>query len=127
VIDELNNCVDTQDIQIEQLANMVNNLIRKMEKQQKEIKDLKSDQEMHCKVINTLMAKVIALEECVEGVQKKAFPQVGGMLPNYQLLIDMSSSYRLLWCSLVNKLLCRRVTRWLVLLFVVNTPIEGLV
>jgi hypothetical protein len=56
---------------------MVNNLVGKVEGQAKEIKTLKTNQEEHCWVINTLTAQVIALEECVEDVQKKAFPQVG--------------------------------------------------
>jgi hypothetical protein len=67
-INEFNNRIDTQDVQIEQLANMVN-LIGKVEGQQKEIKLFKSNHEEH--------HKVIALEECVEDVQKKVFPQVG--------------------------------------------------
>jgi hypothetical protein len=55
---------------------MVNDLVGKTEAQAKEIKNLKSDRELHCKVINTMTAKVIALEQCVEDVQKKAFPSV---------------------------------------------------
>jgi hypothetical protein len=61
-IDKLNHHVDTQDVQIDQLANMVNDLVGKVEGQQKEIKTIKADQERHRKVFNTLMAKVIALE-----------------------------------------------------------------
>jgi hypothetical protein len=76
VVDKLNERINLQDIQIEQLANMVNDLIRKVEGQAKEIKNLKADKEVHHKVINTMTAKVIALEQCVEDVQKKAFPQV---------------------------------------------------
>ena len=76
VVDELNNCIDAQDVQIDQLANMVNDLVRKVESQAKEIKLLKSNQEDQHKVINRLMAKLIALEECVEDVQKKVFPKV---------------------------------------------------
>jgi archaellum component FlaC len=67
-IDELNSHMDTQDVQIDQLATMVKNLIGKTEKQQKEIKNLKSNCEMQCKIINTLTAKVIALEQCMEDV-----------------------------------------------------------
>jgi chromosome segregation ATPase len=77
-IDELNSRIDAQDIQIDQLANMVNDLIRKVESQAKEIKDLKTSRGEHRQVIKTLTAKVITLEQCVEDVQKKVFPQVGG-------------------------------------------------
>jgi hypothetical protein len=77
VVDELNNCIDAQDVQIDQLANMVNDLVGKTEGQSKEIKSLKAGREEHCKVINTLTAKVIALEQCVEDVQRKAFSQAG--------------------------------------------------
>jgi predicted RNase H-like nuclease (RuvC/YqgF family) len=86
-INELNNCMNTQDVQIEQLANMVNNLVRKVE-----VKSLKANREEHCKVINTLMVKVITLEQCVEDVQRKAFPQVVRTLPNCRLLVDTFSS-----------------------------------
>jgi uncharacterized coiled-coil protein SlyX len=82
VVDELNNCIDAQEVQIEQLANMVNDLIGKTKKQAKEIRVLKDNCEEHRKVINTLTIKIIALEQCVEDIQRKAFPQVGGMLPN---------------------------------------------
>jgi uncharacterized coiled-coil protein SlyX len=74
VVDELNSCIDVQEVQIDQLANMVDNLIRKMEGQAKEIKSLKGNCEEHCKVINMLTTKVITLEQCVEDVQRKAFP-----------------------------------------------------
>jgi hypothetical protein len=76
VVDELNNRINLQDIQIKQLATMVNNLIGKTEGQAKEIKGLKADQGVHCKTINTMTVKIIALEQCVEDVQKKAFPKV---------------------------------------------------
>ena len=76
VVDELNHCIDAQDIQINQLANMVNDLVGKVESQTKEIKLLKTNQEDQWKVINRLTAKFIALEECVEDVQKKAFLKV---------------------------------------------------
>ena len=78
VVDELNGRIDAQDVQIEQLANMVNDLIRKVERQAKEIKEYKTTQECHRKVINTLTTKLIALEESIEDVQKKAFPKVRG-------------------------------------------------
>jgi hypothetical protein len=78
IVDEANERVNLQDVQINQLADMVNDLIGRSEKQAVEIKNLKADRETHRKVINTLTAKVIALEECVEDVQKKAFPQVRG-------------------------------------------------
>jgi archaellum component FlaC len=80
-VDKLNSRIDTQEVQIEQLTNMVNNLVGKTEGQAKEIKGLKSDRESHCKVINMMTAKVIALEQCVKDVQKKAFPKVreGGL------------------------------------------------
>ena len=77
VVDELNSRIDAQDVQIEQLANMVNDLVGK-ESQAKEIKEYKTTQECHRKVINTLTAKLIALGESVEEVQKKAFPKVRG-------------------------------------------------
>jgi hypothetical protein len=77
VVDELNKCINLQDVQIEQLANMVNNLVGTTQAQANELKDLKADQGVHRKVINTMTAKVIALEQCVEDVQK-VFPQVGG-------------------------------------------------
>jgi hypothetical protein len=57
---------------------MVNNLVENVEGQQKEIKLLKNNCKEHCKDINILTAKVITLEQCIEDVQKKAFPQVGG-------------------------------------------------
>ena len=78
MVDELNSCIDAQDVQIDQLANMVNDLVKRMEGQQKEIKLLKNNREEHHKVINTLTAKVIALKQCIEDVQKKAFPKVRG-------------------------------------------------
>lgn len=78
VVDKLNSCIDVQEVQIEQFANMVNDLVGKMEEQAKEIKLLKSNHEDHCKVINMMTAKAIALEQCVEDLQKKAFPKVGG-------------------------------------------------
>ena len=77
VVDELNGHIDAQDVQIEQLANMVNDLVGTVEGQAKKIKQLKSNQETQCKVLNNLTAKFIALEECVEDVQKKVFPKVG--------------------------------------------------
>jgi uncharacterized coiled-coil protein SlyX len=76
VVDELNNHIDSQDVQIEQLANMVNNLVGKVENQVNKIKGLKWGKEEHSKVINNLMAKLIAVEECLEDVQRKAFPRV---------------------------------------------------
>jgi uncharacterized coiled-coil protein SlyX len=76
VVDELNDRINLQDVQIEQLASMVNDLVGKVEGQAKEIKNLKANRESHCKVINTMTAKVIALEQCMEDIQKKAFPQV---------------------------------------------------
>jgi hypothetical protein len=39
------------------------------------------------KVINTMTAKVIALEQCVEDIQKKVFPQVGGKWPNILIVV----------------------------------------
>jgi hypothetical protein len=45
VVDELNSCVDVQDVQIQQLANMVNDLVRKVEEQAKAIKGLKDSRE----------------------------------------------------------------------------------
>jgi hypothetical protein len=83
VVDKLNSCIDAQEVQIKRLANMVNDLIRKTEGQAKAIKELRLDHESHHKVINTLTHKIIALEQCVEDVQKKVFPQVGGTWPNH--------------------------------------------
>jgi hypothetical protein len=76
VVDELNERINLQDVQINQLADMVNNLVGKTEKQAVEIKGLKADRETHRKVINTMTAKVIVLEEYTEDIQKKVFPQV---------------------------------------------------
>ena len=78
VVNELNSRIDAQDVQIEQLANMVNNLVGTIEGQANEIKQLESNQETQWKVLNTLTARFIALEECVEDIQKKAFPKVRG-------------------------------------------------
>ena len=75
VVNELNSHIDAQDVQIEQLANMVNDLVGTVESQAKEIKQLKSNQETQRKVLNNLTTKFIALEECVEDVQK-VFPKV---------------------------------------------------
>jgi hypothetical protein len=83
VVDELNSRIDVQEVQIEQLANMVNDLVGKTKGQAKEIKLLKNNCDEHHKVINTMTAKAIMLEQCVEDIQRKAFPQVGGTLPNY--------------------------------------------
>jgi uncharacterized coiled-coil protein SlyX len=76
VVDELNSCIDIQDVQIQQLANMVNNLVGKVEGQAKAIKSLKESQEEQRKVINRMTAKVIALEQYTEDIQKKVFPKV---------------------------------------------------
>jgi archaellum component FlaC len=91
VVDKLNSQIDVQEVQIEQLANLVNDLVGKTEGQAKEIKLLKNNCEEHHKVINTLTAKVIVLEQCMEDIQKKAFPQVGGTWPNCCQLADTSS------------------------------------
>jgi methyl-accepting chemotaxis protein len=77
VVDELNHQIDVQDVQIQQLANMVNDLVGKTEEQAKEIKGLKDNWEEHHKVINWMTAKVIALEQYTEDIQKKVFPKVG--------------------------------------------------
>jgi uncharacterized coiled-coil protein SlyX len=76
VVDELNSCIDCQDVQINQLANMVNDLVGKVEGQAKMIKGLKDSREEQRKVINQMTAKVIALEQYTEDIQKKVFPQV---------------------------------------------------
>jgi hypothetical protein len=55
----------------------------------------KGNREEHHKVINTLTAKVIALEQCVEDVQRKAFPQVGKW-PKLPLLLLILLPCRLL-------------------------------
>jgi hypothetical protein len=57
---------------------MVNDLVGKTKKQVKDIKGLKDNWEEQHKVINRLTAKVIALEQYTEDIQKKVFPQVGG-------------------------------------------------
>jgi septal ring factor EnvC (AmiA/AmiB activator) len=87
VVDELNKRINLQDVQINQLADMVNDLVGKTEGQTQEIKDLQADREVHRKVINTMTAKVIALEQCVEDIQKKVFPQVGGKWPNILIVV----------------------------------------
>ena len=66
IADELNSCIDAQDIQINQLANMVNDLVGKVEGQAKQLKEERQCQEEHCKVINTLTAKLITMEQCVK-------------------------------------------------------------
>jgi uncharacterized phage infection (PIP) family protein YhgE len=78
VIDELNSCIDAQDIQIDQLATMVNDLVGRVEKRSKEIKELKTGREEAQRVINTMTTKVITLEQYTEDIQKKVFPQVRG-------------------------------------------------
>jgi hypothetical protein len=82
VVDKLNSHIDAQEVQITQLANMVNDLVGKTEKQAKEIKLLKDNREEHYRVINALSGMVIVMEQCMEDVQRKAFPKVGGTLPN---------------------------------------------
>ena len=54
---------------------MVNNLVRKVEGQAEELKVEQERREEYCKVINTLTAKSIAVEQCLEDMQKKAFPR----------------------------------------------------
>ena len=76
IVDELNSHIDAQDVQIEQLANMVNDLVGKVENQANEIKGLKRNWEEHRRVINNLTAKLIAVEEGLEDIQKKVFPKV---------------------------------------------------
>jgi uncharacterized coiled-coil protein SlyX len=76
VVDELNSRIDCQDVQINQLANMVNDLVGKVEGQAKAIKSLKDSWEEQRKVINRMTAKVIALEQYTEDLQKKVFPKV---------------------------------------------------
>ena len=68
---------------------MVNDLVRKVEEQAKEIKTLKTNREEHCQVINTLTAKVITMEQCMEDVQKKAFPKVRAEFEHPFLLVDL--------------------------------------
>jgi uncharacterized coiled-coil protein SlyX len=76
VVDELNGRIDCQDIQIQQLADMVNDLVGKVEGQAKMIKGLKESREEQRKVINRMTAKVIALEQYTEDIQRKVFPKV---------------------------------------------------
>ena len=120
VVDELNNHIDAQDIQIDQLANMVNDLIGKVESQIKEIKLLKSNQEDQRKVINHLTAKLIALEECVEDVQKKVFPKVRVEfeMPPSGCLTPIS---RLLWLFLMCMLPHHLLVRW----WCLWSPVKG--
>jgi hypothetical protein len=77
VVDKLNGHIDAQEVQIKQLANMVNDLWEDRRTGQ-ENQGIELDHEGHHKVINTLTHKIIALEQCVEDVQKKVFPKVGG-------------------------------------------------
>jgi uncharacterized coiled-coil protein SlyX len=76
VVDELNGRIDCQDVQIQQLADMVNDLVGKVEGQAKAIKGLKEGWEEQRKVINRLTAKLIAVEQYTEDIQKKVFPKV---------------------------------------------------
>jgi chromosome segregation ATPase len=76
VVDELNGRIDCQDVQIQQLADMVNDLVGKVEGQAKAIKSLKESREDQRKVINRLTAKLIAVEQYTEDIQKKVFPKV---------------------------------------------------
>ena len=78
-------CLDQhQDHPIDRLDEHINfvgeatdcDLVGTVESQAKEIKQLKLNQETQRKVLNNLTTKFIALEECVEDVQKKAFPKV---------------------------------------------------
>jgi hypothetical protein len=46
-VDEINNCINTQDMQIEQLANMVSDLIGMVEVQKKELDICKKSIEDH--------------------------------------------------------------------------------
>jgi hypothetical protein len=121
VVDELNQRIDVQDVQIQQLANMVNDLVGKVENQANEIKGLKRGKEEHRKVINNLTVKLIAVEECLEDVQKKAFPRVRESGVDNDLVIDNVPPSRLQLSSLV-RLRLRHPNRWLLLLFVVNAP-----
>ena len=90
---------------------MVNDLIRKVESQAKEIKLLKSNQEDQRKVINCLTTKFIALEECVEDVQKKVFPKVRAEfeMPSFGCLTPIS---RLLWPFLMCMPPLHLLVRW---------------
>jgi hypothetical protein len=126
VVDELNHRIDVQDVQIQQLANMVNDLVGKVENQANEIKGLKRGKEEHRKVINNLTAKLIAVEECLEDVQKKAFPRVRESVVNNDLVIDIVLSSRLLLNSSA-KWLPHHLNRWWLLLSVVNAPRAELV
>jgi uncharacterized coiled-coil protein SlyX len=76
VVDKLNGRIDCQDVQIQQLADMVNELVGKVEGQAKAIKSLKEGREEQRKVLNRMTAKVIALEQYTEDIQKKVFPKV---------------------------------------------------
>jgi uncharacterized coiled-coil protein SlyX len=76
VVDELNGHIDCQDVQIQQLADMVNDLVGKVEGQAKAIKSLKEGRDEQHKVINRMTAKLIAVEQYTEDIQKKVFPKV---------------------------------------------------
>jgi hypothetical protein len=54
---------------------MVNDLVGKVE-EQKELDVCKRSIKEHCKVINNLTTKLIVLDDHVEDVQRKVFPQV---------------------------------------------------
>ena len=79
------------------------------------------------KVLNNLTAKFITLEECVEDVQKKAFPKVReSNVGDFLFAID-DFLYRLLLRSLMRTLPLHRLNRWWHLLSVLSTPLEELV
>jgi hypothetical protein len=82
VVDELNNCIDMQDIQINQLANVVSELVGEVEGQKKGLDVCKKSIEEHCKVISNLTTKLMMLDNHVRDFQQKVFPQVGGKWPN---------------------------------------------
>ena len=91
------------------------------------VPSVKSNWKEHCRVINTLTATVITLEQHVEDVQKKAFPRVGEGQLGYLDVTYTFLLFRLLLHSLVSRLIHHLIIQWSVLLSVVNMPLKELV
>lgn len=71
MVDSLHECIEEQDIKINQLATMVNNLVGVV-KSQKELEVCKKQLNDHCRVINTMMAKYMLANDHIE-LEKKYF------------------------------------------------------
>jgi hypothetical protein len=78
VMDKLHDQINKQDVKVEQLANIVNELVGTVKAQRKELAVHKMSLNKHCQVINTLTAKLMHMDDCMEEVQRKVFPQVRG-------------------------------------------------